>query len=196
MEIESGEPKRPCSRTRPMSDENVMIEVCELPPVDSEGDALIDGLAELLVDAVDSGASVSFAGALDRGVAQEWWRRTLATFGDRDVLLVARDSEGIQGTVHVRGCWQSNQRFRGEVMKLLVHRRARRRGLGNALMDAIEEQARLKGLTLLVLDTNAQSEADRLYIRRGWVRLGEIPGYSLRYDGQPWPAAFFYKHLT
>lgn len=153
-------------------------------------------LAELLVDAVAHGASVSFSGSIAPEEARSWWATTLAGFGDRDVLLVARDADGIVGTVNVRGCWQANQRFRGEITKLLVHSRARRRGIGRALMQAIESHALAIGLTLLVLDTNAHSEADRLYQSLGWTRVGEIPGYSLRYDGQRWPTAIFYKSLT
>ena len=157
---------------------------------------LVVGLAELLVDAVESGASVSFTGGITLDEARQWWRKTLGSFGDRDVLLVARDATGIVGSVYVSGCWQPNQQFRGEVMKLLVHRRARRRGVANSLMEAIETRAREIGLTLLVLDTNAGSDADRLYRRRGWTRVGEIPDYSLQADGSKAASAFFYLKLT
>lgn len=158
-------------------------------------EATIQALADLLVDAVESGASVSFAGRLDREEARRWWTATLADFGGRDVLLVAHDAEGIAGTVQVRGCWQSNQRFRGEGMKLLVHRRARGRGLGDRLMEAIEGEAAAIGLRLLILDTKAGSDADRLYRRRGWTRLGEIPDYALDSEGRPAPTAIFYRQL-
>lgn len=161
------------------------------PPQD-----LVSGLAELLVDAVESGASVSFTGGITLDEAGRWWRKTLVSFGDRDVLLLARDATGIVGSVYVSGCWQPNQRFRGEVMKLLVHRRARRRGIANRLMEAIESRARDIGLTLLVLDTNAGSDADRLYRKRGWTRVGEIPAYSLQADGSKAASAFFYRQLV
>lgn len=158
-------------------------------------DADIRGLADLLVDAVRSGASVSFLGDITHDVAAAWWRDSLRHLGDRDVLLVVRDEIGIIGTVQVRACWQPNQRFRGEIMKLLVHRRARGRGLAPALMDAIERRARGIGLSLLVLDTNVGTTADRLYDRLGWTRAGVIPGFCLLNDGSPGDAVFYYKRI-
>lgn len=167
------------------------IEAMPCPP----DPATIDALADVLVDAVDSGASVSFSGAISKEAALTYWKGALSDFGDRDALLLARDKSGIVGTVQVRGCWQANQRFRGEVMKLLVHRRARKRGIAQALMTQIERRAVALGLTLLVLDTNAGSDADRLYRRLGWTRVGEIPGYSIGADGLAHPTAIFYKSL-
>jgi GNAT superfamily N-acetyltransferase len=159
--------------------------------------AIIDGLASLLVDAVASGASVSFLGQLSLDEARAWWMSTLAAFGPRDVLLVARDAQGsLVGTVNVRACWQPNQQFRGEITKLLVDRRARGQGVAGRLMSAIEEKGRRQGLSLLVLDTVAGSTADRLYQRLGWSRVGEIPDYCLLPDGSFGATAIFFKKLT
>ncbi len=172
------------------------IERIDLPLVGAGGDAIVEGLAELLVHAVAGGASVSFLGDLDRPTAVGWWREALAEFGPRDRLLIARDGEAIVGTVQVRACWQPNQQFRGEIMKLLVHERVRGRGLAGALMERIESEALAVGLTLLVLDTNSGTTADRLYQRLGWTRVGVIPGYCLLHDGTPGDAAFFYKRIA
>ncbi len=177
--------------TNPTGAGQIAIESIERPTQD----ATIAGLSALLVDAVESGASVSFLGDLTQSEATAWWRKSLETLGLRDSVLIARDEHGIIGTVQVRACWQPNQRFRGEIMKLLVHRRARGRGLAARLMQAIEPLARSAGLTLLVLDTNAGTTADRLYLRLGWTRVGVIPGYCLLHDGTPGDAAFFYKRL-
>lgn len=175
----------------PRTTADVRVQQISLPP----DDATLDGLADLLVDAVDGGASVSFLGSITRDEALAWWRESLAKCSPRDTLLVARDDEGIVGTVQVRACWQPNQRFRGEIMKLLVHRRARGQGIATDLMRRIEAAALAAGLTLLVLDTNEGTTADRLYQRLGWTRLGVIPGFCLLNDGTPAGAVFFYKHL-
>jgi GNAT superfamily N-acetyltransferase len=174
---------------------NPTIELLTLPLAAERSDEIIAGLAALLVDAVRGGASVSFLGDLDRATADRWWRDTLAEFGPRDRILIARDGDRIVGTVQVRACWQPNQQFRGEIMKLLVHEIARGRGLAGALMRRIEVEAIAVGLSLLVLDTNAGTTADRLYQRLGWTRLGVIPGYCLLNDGTPGGAAFFYKRI-
>jgi ribosomal protein S18 acetylase RimI-like enzyme len=173
----------------------VEIERLNLPLPEAHRDAVIGGLADLLVDVVAGGASVSFLGDLDRPTAERWWRGTLDEFGPRDRMLIARDGGRIVGTVQVRACWQPNQQFRGEIMKLLVHRQARGRGLASELMRRIEAEAIEVGLTLLVLDTNAGTTADRLYQRLGWTRVGVIPGYCLLHDGTPGDAAFFYRRL-
>lgn len=88
-----------------------------------------------------------------------------------------------------------NQPHRADLAKMLVHRRARRRGLGAALMRAAEQTARECGKTLLVLDTITGSAADRLYTRMGWVRVGEIPGYALMPRGGLMGTTYFYRQI-
>src|SRR5438105_10318377 len=156
-------------------------------------DADIRDLAALLLDAIDSGASVSFLSDLDIDGAQSWWRQILTKADDRAIFLVARDSQRIVGTVQLHPAWSPNQRHRGDIAKLLVHRRARRQGVGAALMEAIEQRARTSGFTLLTLDTKRGDAAEALYTNAGWTRVGVIPNYALNPDGTSCYTVVFYK---
>ena len=144
------------------------------------GDVQVQSLAELLVDCVDGGASVSFLHPLPLAKAASFWRRVGdgVARGER-ALLVAEDAAGIVGTVQLVLEQPDNQLHRADLAKRLVHRRARRRGLGAALMRAAEALGRDCGKTLVVLDTVTGSDAERLYTRLGWQRSGVIPGYAL-----------------
>ena len=155
----------------------------------------MQSLAELLIDCVDGGASVSFMAPLTMAKALDFWRAVAegVARGER-VLLVAEDAAGITGTVQLILAQPENQPHRADVAKMLVHRRARRQGLGAALMQASEDAAREAGKTLLVLDT-ASAEAERLYARQGWQRVGVIPGYALLPTGEPCDTAYFYRVL-
>ena len=153
-------------------------------------------LAELLLDAVDGGASVGFMQPLGMHRAEAFWQQVAegVARGER-ALLVAEDGLGICGTVQLVLSQPDNQPHRADLAKMLVHRRARRRGLGAALMRAAEQAARDSGKTLLVLDTVSHSDADRLYTRLGWQRVGEIPGYALWPQGGLCATTYFYKAL-
>lgn len=152
-------------------------------------------LAEVLVDCVSSGASVSFMAPFDVEQAMQWWQQTFDKLPDRAIVLVARDERGIAGTVHVQPAWAPNQPHRGDVAKLLVHRRARGKGIGAELMRAIDSHARDAGFTLLTLDTVRGDAAERLYEREGWTRVGVIPDYALFPDGRLCDTVVFYKKL-
>ncbi len=160
------------------------------------GTSELEALADVLVDCVDGGASVSFMLPMTRDKALAFWRdvaRGVAR-GER-VLLVAEDAQGIAGTVQVILAQPENQPHRADVAKMLVHRRARRQGAGAALMQAAEREARAEGKTLLVLDT-ADDTAARLYARLGWQRAGEIPRYALLPAGGECATTFFYRSLA
>jgi GNAT superfamily N-acetyltransferase len=158
-------------------------------------DAQIEGLADVLVDCVEGGASVSFMSPLTRERAEEFWRRVAqgVEAGER-ALLIAEDDQGICGTVQLILGQPENQPHRADLAKMLVHRRARRKGLGEALMQAAEKTARECGKTLLVLDT-ASGDAERLYERAGWVRVGAIPGYALLPQGGLCATTVYYRDL-
>lgn len=159
-------------------------------------DAQIEELAGVLIDCVDGGAGVSFVHPLAPAKAQAFWRRVAAGVEAGEcALLVAEDDTGIVGTVQLELEQPENQPHRADLSKMLVHRRARRRGLGAALLEAAEETARECGKTLLVLDTNAGGDAERLYARLGWVRVGTIPGYSVQPRGGLCATTLFYKEL-
>jgi GNAT superfamily N-acetyltransferase len=158
---------------------------------------VLPALTDILLDCVDGGASVSFMSPLSRDKAQTFWRGVLDSMarGER-IVLVARDGDGrLSGTVQVMLAQPENQPHRGDVAKMLVHRRVRRQGLGEALMRAAESAARQAGKTLLVLDT-ASDAAERLYARAGWVECGRIPGYALLPTGEPCATTYFYKQVA
>lgn len=168
------------------------IERLALPVTEAD----VRDLARLLVDAVESGAAVSFLASLTPERAAEWWRATLAAARPGAIFLVARDGEGIAGTVQLHPAWAPNQPHRAEIAKLLVHRRCRRTGLGTRLMEAVEAAARDAGFTLLTLDAKRGEPAERLYRNRGWIAAGTIPGYALDPDGTPHDAVLLYKPLV
>jgi GNAT superfamily N-acetyltransferase len=160
------------------------------------GDRELDGLSDVLVDCVEAGASVSFMLPMTRVKAQTFWRTVAGSTarGER-VVLAAEDADGsIVGTAQVILAQPENQPHRGDLAKMLVHRRARRRGIGAALLTAAEQRARDAGKTLLVLDT-ASDDAERLYARGGWQRCGAIPHYALLPDGTPCATTIYFKFL-
>lgn len=159
-------------------------------------DAQIDELASVLIDCVEGGASVSFMQPLTRDRAVAFWRRVAqgVAAGER-ALVVAEDAHGLCGTVQLVLDQPENQPHRADLAKMLVHRRARRQGLGAALMRAAETAARECGKTLLVLDAVTGGDAARLYERLGWVRVGEIPGYALLPQGGLCSTTVFYRNL-
>ncbi len=158
--------------------------------------AAIAALTDVLIDCVDGGASVSFMHPLTRDRAAAFWERVArgVAAGER-ALLIAEDASGICGTVQLVLDQPENQPHRADLAKMLVHRRARRRGLGAALMREAEAVARACDKTLLVLDTVTGGDAQRLYEREGWVRVGDIPGYALMPRGEPCSTTVYYRSL-
>ncbi|MEM5339064.1 GNAT family N-acetyltransferase [Paraburkholderia azotifigens] len=157
----------------------------------------IDGLADVLIDCVAGGASVSFMWPLERTRAVAFWQTVASAVkrGER-ALLVAEDADGcIAGTVQLVLAQPDNQPHRADVAKMLVHRRARRRGVAQQLMAAADAVARDEGKTVLVLDTVTGGDAERLYARAGWQRVGAVPDYALMPDGSFCGTTFYYKHL-
>jgi GNAT superfamily N-acetyltransferase len=163
--------------------------------LDSFSEAQLHALADVLIDCVEGGASVSFMLPMTRDKALAFWRHVAAGVerGER-ALLVAQDAQGIVGTVQVILAQPENQPHRADVAKMLVHRRARRQGAGAALMRAAERAARDAGKTLLVLDT-ADETAARLYARLGWRAAGTIPRYALLPAGGECATTYFYRAL-
>lgn len=178
---------------RPLGSQPPLWSVRRLHALD---DAQIDELAGVLIDCVEGGASVSFMYPLPRDRAVAFWRQVAqgVAAGER-ALLVAEDARGLCGTVQLALDQPENQPHRADLSKMLVHRRARRQGLGAALLRAAEATARECGKTLLVLDT-ASGEAERLYERLGWVRVGMIPGYALLPEGGLCDTTVFYRKLS
>lgn len=155
----------------------------------------IDALARVLIDCVEGGASVSFMHPLSPARARDFWQQVADELprGAR-ALLVAEDDAGIVGTVQLLLAQPENQPHRADLAKMLVHRRARRQGVGAALLAAAEQLARDHGKSLLLLDT-ASVEAEQLYRRGGWQRCGTVPGYALLPQGGLCATTFFYREL-
>jgi GNAT superfamily N-acetyltransferase len=164
-----------------------------LDPTETE----IAQLSDVLIDCVEGGASVSFMLPMTAEKSLGFWRHVAADVrnGTR-ILLVSEDALGITGTVQVALDLPENQPHRGDLAKMLVHRRARNRGIGAALLRSAEDVARDAGLTLLVLDTVTGGAGERLYQRLGWTRVGEVPDYALWPGGGYCPTTFYYRRIA
>ncbi|NML32512.1 GNAT family N-acetyltransferase [Paraburkholderia antibiotica] len=162
-----------------------------------EAAACIEALADVLIDCVEGGASVSFMLPISRDVARAFWRHVAdgVAHGER-ALLIAQDTAGaIVGTVQLITAQPENQPHRADVAKMLVHRNARRRGIGQSLMNEIDRLARAENKSVLVLDTVTGGDAERLYRRAGWQRVGDVPNYALMPDGALCGTTFYCKQL-
>ena len=162
----------------------------------TELQAQLDALAGVLVDVVAGGASVSYLAPFSHEQARaafETWAAEVEH--DRRLLLGAFAEGKLVGTVQVILALPPNQPHRAEIAKLLVHRSARKRGIAQLLMAHAESEARAEGKTLLVLDTVTGDDAERLYARLGWTRVGVIPGYALYPDGRPCDTTIFWKAI-
>jgi GNAT superfamily N-acetyltransferase len=159
-------------------------------------DAALEELAAVLADCVDGGASVSFMAPFSQADGLQFFRKVAGSVGSGDtVLLVARHDHRIVGTVQLGLDTPPNQPHRADVKKMLVHRSARGRGVGAALMAAVEEEARRRGRWLVVLDTVPGDNGYRLYRRAGWTESGVIPDYAMFPDGRLCDTAVFWKRL-
>ena len=158
--------------------------------------AAIDGLAAVLADCVEGGASVSYLAPFTLDDARAAFEAVVADVEQgRRILLAAFDDKEVVGTVQVGCATPPNQPHRGDIAKLLVRRSARRHGIAAKLMEAAEHEALAEGKTLLVLDTVTGDDAERLYERLCWTRVGVIPNYALYPDGRPCDTTVFYKQL-
>jgi GNAT superfamily N-acetyltransferase len=171
-----------------------------LPPIrrlSQVGPAEVDGLVDVLLDCVEGGASVGFMLPLPRERAYEFWGGVADAVrrGDR-ALLVAEDAQGTCGTVQLILAQPDNQPHRADLSKMLVHSRARRRGLGEALMRAAEQMAVDCGKSLLVLDAVTDGDAYRLYSRLGWQKVGDVPDFALWPEGGYCSTTYFYRSLV
>lgn len=167
--------------------------VTVLSAADAENE--LEALSQILVDCVVGGASVSFMLPFGMDEARAYWRRVVGEVARGDRVLLGAMVDGVLlGTVQLCLAGPPNQTHRADVAKLLVHRKARGRGLGRALMRAAEGEARSRGRTLLTMDT-ASGTAERLYIELGYVRVGVIPGYARLPDGPLCDTTVFYKEI-
>ncbi len=160
-------------------------------------DASIAALADVLLDCVDGGASVGFMAPLARSRALAFWRGVAdgVARGERKLLVALDAQERIVGTVQLVLAAPDNQQHRADVAKLLVRRAVRRQGIAHRLLAAVEAAALAMGRTVLVLDTVTGGDAERVYERAGWCRVGVVPRYALMPAGDFCSTTFFYKLL-
>ena len=159
--------------------------------------AHVPALAGLLVDAVAGGASVGFLAGLDEAAAVAWWQgRAAAVAGGSLGVWVADGPDGVIGTISLAYPDKPNARHRAEVVKLAVHRAARGRGLGRDLLATAEQAAAAAGITLLLLDTETGSAAERLYESAGWQRYGLVEDYAADPSGSLKDCSFLVKRLA
>lgn len=164
--------------------------------VPQEVEQHLGDFAEVLADCVAGGAGVNFLLPFPVSDALIWWQSVMPAVRAGDRIVLAAFVEGrVAGTVQLMPAPQPNQPHRADISKMLVHSRARRQGLGEALMRAAETEALAHGRTLLTLDTVSDSAAERLYARLGWRSAGRIPGYALNPLGGPDSATFMWKAL-
>ena len=169
-----------------------MIEIRVLSAADARHHA--GALADVLLDCVEGGASVSFMAPFSKAEAESFFERVVdgVERGERILLAGFIDSQ-LVGTVQILTATPPNQPHRADIAKLLVHRSARGRGIGARLMERAEEAARLAGKTLLVLDSVTGGDGERLYMRMGWTVVGVIPNYALFPDGRFCDTTVFWK---
>jgi GNAT superfamily N-acetyltransferase len=185
----------------PFNNEEVSMSesVTVRPLLPHEARDRVHALSAVLIDCVEGGASVSFMSPLTRERADAFWHSVAeGVAGGERILLVAEEGPDgpILGTVQVVLKQPENQPHRADIAKMLVHRRARKRGVGAALMRAAEDAARAAGKTVLVLDTVTGSDGERLYARLGWQRVGVIPDYALWPQGGLCDTTVFYKRVA
>jgi GNAT superfamily N-acetyltransferase len=171
----------------------------EIVALDAVGyEVAVPGLAALVVDAVDGGASVNFMAGVSEAEAARWWQARIPDVADGTITaFVAREPETgtiVGSTILIRSR-NANAPHRAEIGKVLVHRSVRRGGLGAALMKTAEARAQVDGRWLLILDTEAGSAADAFYRSLGWQVLGTMPNHAYRSDGQLAPTTYFWKDL-
>lgn len=157
---------------------------------------LFSQLVDLLQDAVQSGASVGFLSPLSTAEARNYWMAVLEEVarGDRVVLLAA-DGKTVVGCAQLLLSSRANARHRAEIQKLLVHSQWQKRGLGRALLQAIEKVAEQKGRSLLLADARLGGPGEQLFLRSGYSKVGSIPRYQRGPDGHFDSTAIFFRSL-
>jgi GNAT superfamily N-acetyltransferase len=162
------------------------------------GEREVAELSETLIEAVASGGSISFMHPVQMEEATSFWRKIShgVEAGER-ILLVARDERGIiVGTVQSVLAQPENQPHRADIAKMMVHPRARRQGIAEALMREIERLTFAAGKTVLVLDTETDQAASRIYAKLGWQLAGHIPDFALKPHGGLCSTTYFYKRVS
>jgi GNAT superfamily N-acetyltransferase len=157
--------------------------------------AALPALVDILVDGVRGGASIGFMNPFEPAEALAWWEGVLDEVeAGRTILFAAEEGGSLVGTAQLIPATKPNQPHRADVSKVIVHGAARRRGIGRALMEAVDAEARRRGLRVLVLDTATGSPAEALYQGTGWQKVGVVPDYAMWPDGGFCGTTFYWKN--
>ncbi|MDX1931450.1 MAG: GNAT family N-acetyltransferase [Capsulimonadales bacterium] len=195
MTLDTIETDEDGSQTAVYSLANPGLAVRRLDNSEMLDDTRLSGLCRVLIDTVNGGASVGFLPPLAHDTAPDYWNAVRRSLGSEVVLWIAEQNGEILGTVQLHRCPKENGRHRAEIAKMIVHPEHRNRGIASALLGHAERFARNDGRTTLVLDTEAGSDAEFLYRKNGWQRVGEIPEYALNARGERIATAYYYKLL-
>lgn len=153
-------------------------------------------LAALLQNAATNGASVGFLLPLSDEDALAYWQDVAKAIEDlHRILLIAKMDDELTGTVQLDLASRANGSHRAEIVKLMVHTSFRGQGIAQALMNAIEAEAKSASRTTLVLDTREGDPSERLYAKLGYQRAGMIPEYARSTNGKLHSTVFMYKLL-
>lgn len=153
-------------------------------------------LASLLLDSIAGGASVGYQHALSLEEAERTFYRLRSALDKGEILMwIARNEQGLMGTVRLELCGESDGLNRAAIKSLLVHHRSRRQGIARQLIKALEKSAIEHHRGLLCLDIQASTPAEAFYRAQGYRCLGELPDYVCSLDGYYHPAVIYYKRL-
>jgi GNAT superfamily N-acetyltransferase len=169
--------------------------MCTIRQITTEEQTYLSDLSDLLIDAVHQGASAGFVAPLSKEEAAQYWQQVFGSLDQGLLLWVAENNGKVVGTVQLALSPKKNGVHRAEVQKLFVHSSARGKGIASQLMDSLEQTARSMGRSLLVLNTQAGSDAEKVYQHLGWQKVGEIPLFAASPDGTLHATAYYYKQL-
>ncbi|MDX8460612.1 GNAT family N-acetyltransferase [Mesorhizobium humile] len=164
---------------------------------EAEAKAQIGSLAEILMQSIEDGALVGFVLPFSAEQAQSYWQEVFSSVAEGERLLICAYLEDkLVGTVQLYLSPEPNALHRAEVYMLLVHRDFQRQGIGSALMASVEDEARKRTRSLLLLDTAEGGASERLYRRMNWREVGVVPHHFVDPFGKPRASIYFMKHLT
>ncbi|MBD1382726.1 GNAT family N-acetyltransferase [Metabacillus arenae] len=169
-----------------------MTNELQITEVSLINETLLEELSDLLIEVVESGASIGFLSPLSKEAAREYWKDLL---GQGVILWVARLNQKVCGTIQLHLVLRANGLHRAEVVRLMVHPEQRRNGIARNLMSTLEQKAKQEGTTLLFLDTRAGDPSNILYKSQGYIEAGSIPRYAKSSNGELDATVFYYKEI-
>lgn len=149
-----------------------------------ELDENAEALAAIMAETVTAGAAIGYLQPFGIDDGLEFFRNQVfpeVRAGNRRLLVARRDGTAV-GTVQLILALPPNQPHRCELAKMMVRPAARRQGIGRALMQAVDAEARAAGKTLITLDTRSGDASEPLYRGAGYRVAGVIPSFAVDPD--------------